>query len=227
MRVGRGRGFTLIELLVVIAIIAALIGLLLPALGRARRQSRQTKCMANVRSVASALAGYSKDYREVYPSWSGWQLYGMEGEEGDTPGPGWTEQLEPWLSGTEVFHDPSREREWAPFSYFLSARYTYSKYQEAYVSLRDADVQFPAQFVLGGDCNQPMLYTTPYGVMELPPDCDQDDATQACVFFEGELVPHDGSSNIFFLDGHAGSFARYERGVMTWHASRMVGWSLE
>jgi len=219
--------FSLIELLVVIAIVAILAGLLLPALGRARRQSQLTNCMANVRSVSAAMNGYATDYRGTYPHWSGWHVYEGDGTGADSPGPGWTEQLTVWLDGVEVFLDPSREREWAPFSYFIAARYTWQKYQQAYVSLRDADVHFPAQYVLGGDCNQPSLYMVPYGNQEFPPDCDQDDASQPCVFFEGELIPHDGQSNIFFLDGHAASFGGYERWRMTWHATRMVGWQLE
>lgn len=57
---GRG-GFTLIELLVVIGIVMLLIGMLLPALGRAREQSRRTYCLANLRSIAAAALAYAAD----------------------------------------------------------------------------------------------------------------------------------------------------------------------
>jgi len=226
--VGRERtGFTLIELLVVIAIIAVLVGLLLPVLGRARATSRQTSCLANVRSIGQGLTGYVADYRGVYPHWSGWHIYGGDGTGADAPGPGWTEQLRPWIDGVEVYQDPSRDEELAPFSYFLAARYTWVTKQEAYTSLRDSEVHFPSSFVLGGDCNQPALFTMPYGTSENPPDCDLDDASAPCVFFEGELVPHEGVSNVLFLDGHADAFKRYESGDMTWHATKMLPWSLE
>jgi prepilin-type processing-associated H-X9-DG protein len=51
----------LIELLVVIGIIALLMGMLLPALSRAREQSRTVHCLANLRSVVLACLQYSAD----------------------------------------------------------------------------------------------------------------------------------------------------------------------
>lgn len=59
----RSRAFTLIELLVVIAIVALLVGILLPALGSARRVGRQTKCLANLRSIQAGQLIYADVYR--------------------------------------------------------------------------------------------------------------------------------------------------------------------
>ncbi|OHB79460.1 MAG: hypothetical protein A2Z25_07630 [Planctomycetes bacterium RBG_16_55_9] len=58
-----GKGaFTLIELLVVISVIVLLMALLLPALQKARRQSKTTFCQVNLHQWGIAFNAYTNDY---------------------------------------------------------------------------------------------------------------------------------------------------------------------
>jgi prepilin-type N-terminal cleavage/methylation domain-containing protein len=59
----RLKGFTLIELLVVVAIIALLLSILLPSLSGAREQGKKAKCLANLKSVGTAICQYASEDR--------------------------------------------------------------------------------------------------------------------------------------------------------------------
>jgi prepilin-type N-terminal cleavage/methylation domain-containing protein/prepilin-type processing-associated H-X9-DG protein len=60
--------FTLVELLVVIGIIAVLIGFLLPALSKAREQSKRTACLSNLRTLGQAMFLYANSSRDRLPN---------------------------------------------------------------------------------------------------------------------------------------------------------------
>ena len=61
------RGFTLLEMLIVIAIIAILMALLIPMLSYARRKSRETATLANIKNIRIALDDYYTEYQGTYP----------------------------------------------------------------------------------------------------------------------------------------------------------------
>jgi prepilin-type N-terminal cleavage/methylation domain-containing protein/prepilin-type processing-associated H-X9-DG protein len=61
--------FTLVELLVVIAIIGFLAALLLPALSRAKAQTRSTTCKNHLHQIGVALQTFVDDHGNAYPSW--------------------------------------------------------------------------------------------------------------------------------------------------------------
>ena len=62
------RNFTLIELLIVIAIIAILASMLLPALNKAREQSKSIKCVSNLKQISNGVNFYATDYAGWAPN---------------------------------------------------------------------------------------------------------------------------------------------------------------
>lgn len=59
--------FTLIELLIVIAIIVILAAILLPALNRAKENTRKIECLGSVRQIGQGMFMYVTDYNDYYP----------------------------------------------------------------------------------------------------------------------------------------------------------------
>ena len=63
----RSKAFTLIELLVVIAIIAILAAILFPVFSRAREKARQTKCLSNLKQIATTIMIFTQENDELMP----------------------------------------------------------------------------------------------------------------------------------------------------------------
>ena len=79
----RKTGFTLIELLVVVSIIALLVAILMPALGKARKQARNTVCLNNMKQWSTMFAMYTNDHNDRYmpgwaQEWRGVWMYALE-----------------------------------------------------------------------------------------------------------------------------------------------------
>ncbi len=57
-----GNNFTIVELLVVIGIILILTGILLPAIFMAKKKSKSTLCISNMKQIATGFTMYADDY---------------------------------------------------------------------------------------------------------------------------------------------------------------------
>jgi len=64
---GTSRAFTLIEILVVVAIIALLIAILLPALARAREETKNVVCRSNLSQIHKSNVYYLQQYKGIFP----------------------------------------------------------------------------------------------------------------------------------------------------------------
>jgi prepilin-type N-terminal cleavage/methylation domain-containing protein/prepilin-type processing-associated H-X9-DG protein len=102
----RRNAFTLVELLVVIGIIAMLISILLPVLSRAREAARQTKCLSNLRQLATATIMY------------------CDANKGRFPGPGFSSALASYEWDWIYWSPSTRKLEESPLGAYLGGRMT-------------------------------------------------------------------------------------------------------
>jgi len=221
------KAFTLIELLVVIGIIGILIAILLPAMSRAREQSKTLKCASQLRQVGIALNNYASNYKWNLPTWSAWQVVDGNGMGEDTPGDGWTEQLAKYMAGptSQVYNCPNFPEDYR-INYFLTARFSFVTGRQ---TMKLGEVRKSSEYVMSGDCTAPGLYPRSFGTAgNTEDDCDKDDATQQGVVFKGEpggLNIHRGGNNVLFADGHVALFLAFDPTAMTYHPRKMQAWN--
>jgi len=102
-------GFTLVELLVVIAVIVILAALLFPVFAQARESARRTRCLSNLRQIATAVMMYAADHDDRLPI----DLTGVRDAPAAAPCSPWNpdrrieSQIWPYVRSTEVFACPS------------------------------------------------------------------------------------------------------------------------
>jgi prepilin-type processing-associated H-X9-DG protein len=108
---------------------------------------------------------------------------------------------------------------------------------------RRGAVRHPAEFVLSGDCTNPMFYAPPFGtnVELMIDDADMDNATQPCLNIVEQqpteqpptnlripwIRPQhlNRNNNVLFADGHVTAAGAFQRAAMTLDtAARSVAW---
>jgi prepilin-type N-terminal cleavage/methylation domain-containing protein len=97
------RAFTLIELLVVIAIIAILAAILFPVFAQAKEAAKQTKALAQMKQLGTALVMYAGDVDDNFvPASARSATAGVDPVV-------WTEGLYPYVKNTEIFVAPAAQ----------------------------------------------------------------------------------------------------------------------
>jgi len=110
MRREPSRGFTLVEFVVCLFVLVLIVGLMLPALGTgARRSSRRTTCINNMRNVGLALIQF-ESAKGRFPGWKNSQNPDADGYGGTATG--WVFPLLPYLDRNDLYatYGPAGDR---------------------------------------------------------------------------------------------------------------------
>ena len=172
--------FTLIELLVVIGIIMVLIALMFPALSAIEERANKTKCLNNLRQIATAAVSQFAESREKLPFRGAGSLDNLK--YGYAAG-----QLLPYLKYIQdVFKCPASTG-------FSDANSLITGSNPALYT--DYEINgYLCAFGTGGDAQRRQNGITDYSVAAYAYDRP---------YYPFDESPHDGGINVAYLDGHA------------------------
>jgi prepilin-type processing-associated H-X9-DG protein/prepilin-type N-terminal cleavage/methylation domain-containing protein len=208
------RAFTLVELLVVIGLIAALIALLLPALQRAREQSKQVACLSNLRQLATAFIAYTQNNHGKFPrpavdpqpeDWIYW--FGDNRDINDG-------RIVPYLGkkfDERNYRCPSDDvaaHDWFPFSYTVNAEITGLSW--THPPLNITQVRNSSNKILLIDESSDTIddgcwaWQSEWGLGNNVLSNRHDRRQEQSADFRG------GRGNVAYVDGHAAFIPRYE-----------------
>ncbi len=132
----------MIELLVVVAIIAILLSILLPALGRAREQTKSLKCLANLKTLGQGVVIYSAEEQGRLPGPLHPAVYRNQGTRALTEG---------WAGIPPVSEQTAREQQQRYLTYKL--RRVFSDSSEFGDSVADEVSKCPVAMGINPDEN--------------------------------------------------------------------------
>ena len=247
-----GHGFTLIELLVVVSIIALLVSILLPALGKARKQTRRIICCTNLRQIYLGMFIYadrngdklphsaidksttlfSPPGGEWYPDQWFWQQIIADDVNVQREDKGWGE----YSPGHEVFYCTfSTQQQWKPLwgnygvndTYCTTAlrpQFTFSSIVQPAERILILDAG--AYMVRGIDCQFPKGYFWYIPSAILPgTDPAYNSGFPITLWLQDDYKNgrHEGIVNITWADGHVAPEAGREIGNK-WRANDRSWW---